>query len=449
MWSVKCGVTSEKSLIPHLTFHIAILSFLLLAACGDFMEPVESTSEPTAYEFNYWLLNQTYLYEDSLKNLPEEGDSVSLLYKALNDRYTRYYPPSKSEAAESKMNTTIVEGDLGMEYLVVYVEGEPNNFPILISRVYPESPAGRAKVPRYGRIMAANNISLAGQNAKAVYDSIVNYSADVSLVVFFNDSIFHYDLTKETIYAPTIFLDTLSGITFVTISEFKTSTADRQNGTVGELKAYLDSTQNESTPRVLDLRNNPGGIISQCIPAADLFVKEGLLSERRFVTFNSDGSRTLKSAKVFAKPGDSGENGKFIALANYASASCSEIFIAAIREQGNIPLVGATTFGKGIGQSQWKTIEGGLAVITNLEFYTPKGNTYHEKGIDPDIDCPGGASRTCALDALEKLYGTKPTTQKDAKAIIDPVEQASHTPSDIGGAIDTTVNFVNYSRILQ
>lgn len=442
-------MVSEKSVIPHSTFHIAILSLFLLAACGDFMEPVESTPEPTAYEFNYWLLNQTYLYEDSLKNLPEEGDSVSLLYKALNDRYTRYYPPSKSEAAENKMNTTIVEGDLGMEYLVVYVEGEPNNFPILISRVYPESPAGRAKVPRYGRIMAANNISLAGQDAKAVYDSIVNYSADVSLVVFFNDSIFHYDLTKETIYAPTIFLDTLSGITFVTISEFKTSTADRQNGTVGELKAYLDSTQHESTPRVLDLRNNPGGIISQCIPAADLFVKEGLLSERRFVSINSDGARALKSAKVFAKPGDSGENGKFIALANNASASCSEIFIAAIREQGNIPLVGATTFGKGIGQSQWKTIEGGLAVITNLEFYTPKGNTYHEKGIDPDIDCPGGASRTCALDALEKLYGTKPIAQKDAKAIIDPVEQASHTHSDRGGAIDTTVNFVNYPCTLQ
>ena len=101
-------MASEKSVIPHSTFHIAFLSFFLLTACGDFMEPVESTPSPTEYEFNYWLLNRVYLYEDELKNLPPEGDSIPLLYNSLSDKYSRYYPPSKSEAAENQMNTSIV-----------------------------------------------------------------------------------------------------------------------------------------------------------------------------------------------------------------------------------------------------------------------------------------------------------------------------------------------------
>ena len=189
------------------------------------MEPVESTLEPTAYEFNYWLLNQTYLYEDELKNLPPEGDSVPLLYSSLSDKYTRYYPPSKSEAAESQMNTSIVEGDLGMEYLVLYDENNPNSYPILVSRVYDDSPAGRARIPRYGRLISANGIDLVGMNAKAVYDSIVDHSAEISLVVFDNDSLYHYDLVKETVFAPTVFLDTISGVIFITITEFRASTA--------------------------------------------------------------------------------------------------------------------------------------------------------------------------------------------------------------------------------
>lgn len=437
----------------------AILSLFLLAACGDFMEPVESTPEPTAYEFNYWLLNHTYLYEAELKNLPAVGDSIPLLYSALEDRYTRYYPPSKSDAAETHMNTSIVEGELGMEYMIVIEEGQISNYPIIISRVYADSPAGRANVPRFGRILEANGISLAGPESKFIYDSIVDYSAEIFLKVFFSDSIYHFDLIKEDVYTPTVFLDTISSVTFITITEFKSSTSDRENGTFGELKAYIDSTSNVSAPRVLDLRNNPGGLISQCLSAADLFVKEGVLSSRKFVTFAPDGKRDIRTSTNMAKSGDPGENGKFIMLANRASASCSEIFIAALKEQGNIPLAGETTFGKGIGQSQWKTIEGGFAVITNLEFFTPKGNSYHKKGINPDHPCSGSPTRNCALEVIDQLFGSenpakankgfqKLSTERQAvqNILLTSKDASPVTKSNLmtGGALDTLINHVNY-----
>ena len=451
-------MTNEKSVISHSVFLIAFFALFLLVACGDFMKPVEETPEPTAYEYNYWLLDRTYLYENELKDLPRHGDSIQELYQSLSDRYTRYYPPAKSESAENHMNTSIVEGDLGMEYMVISMEGdsEPTH-PILISRVYAESPAGKAGVPRYGRILKANGIELTGDYAKAVYDSIVDYSSIISLDVFYNDSLYHFDLTKENVYAPTVFLDTISGVIFVSITEFKSSTVNRKNGTYGELKTYLDSTTTEKNPRVLDLRNNPGGLISQCLPAADLFVKQGTLSKRKYIVFNPDGERTTDSTVYTANPGDPGESGNFIMLANGASASCTEIFIAAVKEQGNIPLAGASTFGKGIGQTQWKTIEGGLAVITNLEFYTPKGNSYHNKGIDPDIKCES-ASRSCALEALKTLYGGKlkaPSLKSSEKGTIEnyllresPIFRPEKAVFDPGGALDSGINFVHYSHPL-
>ena len=89
---------------------------LLLAACSDFLEPVESTPAPDEYAYNYWLLQKTYLYGDELKNLPEEGDSVQLLYSTLTDKYTRYTEPPKSAQVIESRNTSIITGDIGLEF---------------------------------------------------------------------------------------------------------------------------------------------------------------------------------------------------------------------------------------------------------------------------------------------------------------------------------------------
>ena len=92
----------------------SLVLFLFLAACSDLVHPVNSTPEPTEYSFNYWLLQRIYLYEDELPNLPEDGDSVQVLYKTLKDPYTRYTPPSKSKATITQINTSMIEGDVGM-----------------------------------------------------------------------------------------------------------------------------------------------------------------------------------------------------------------------------------------------------------------------------------------------------------------------------------------------
>ena len=393
-------IASLRRSNPFFLFSLSIIHFLV--ACSDFFEPVESTPEPTEYSYNYWLLQRTYLFEDELPQLDENGDSVSELYNALSDRFTRYVPPAKSQETITHINTSLVPGDIGLEYITF----DEQEHPIYIYRVYDKSPAGRAGVPRYGNILYANGIEISGDRAYAIYDSILSYNKNISLKVSYSGDTSTYKLVKEDVYAPTVFIDTFNETPVITITGFKLKTADQENGTKGEMRTYLDSTRNSTQPRLIDLRNNPGGHVDHCTEMADLFIESGAISIRSWRTFTPDGERTRNDEDRNATPGDAGENGKFVVLVNKHSASCAEIFAAALQEGAGIPIAGEVTYGKGIGQSTWKTPAGGLAIITNIEFLTPNGNSYHQKGISPDYLCEG-ASIQCGFDALQKYYGKK------------------------------------------
>ena len=137
---------------------------------------------------------------------------------------------------------------------------------------------------------------------------------------------------------------------------------------------------------------------------ADLFIAKGPVSIRFWRTFANDGTPIYRKETINAKKGDAGENKNFVVLVNKNSASCSEIFTAALQEGANIPIAGDTTYGKGIGQTTWHTMAGGLAFITNLEFLTPNQNSYNKKGIIPKYICDS-PSIMCGLEAIQKHYG--------------------------------------------
>lgn len=378
--------------------------------CSDYWHPVQSTPSPTEYQFNYWLLEKTYLFEEELKGLEPQGDSVLELYSALEDPYTRYVPPANSESANISLNTSIVQGDIGLEYAWKITE----SYPLTVYRVYPESPASKAGVPRYSQILGINGVTLHKDNFNTLNDlystfkSVLDSNKEINLAVITNKAspdTLSFTMEKENVYAPTVFVDTLYETTVITITEFKQTTINQTEGTFGELKAYLDSTKKQTEPRIIDVRNNPGGHVSQCISMADLFIPSGNISTRFWKAFDGNGDSKKRKKSVMAKSGDSGEGLPFVLYQNSHSASCAEIFTAAISEGANIPVVGEASYGKGIGQTTWQTPAKGIAIITNLEFLTPNGNSYHKKGIDPDYLCKESSSISCAIDAIDKHYG--------------------------------------------
>ena len=431
----------------------SLVFFLLLTACSDFISPVKSTPGPESeYAFNYWLLNNIYLYEDELPNLQEDGDSIQLLYNTLKDPYTTYTPPSQSEDKITHLNTSMIAGDVGIRYF-----NYPNlEHPIIIDRVYPQSPAGKAGVPRFGSIISVNDIELTGDKAKDTYDSILNYSKTIRLLVAYKGETKLYELQKETIFAPTIFVDTLfedsskgyPGIIFITIEGFKPKTVDQDSGSYGELKTYLKSTISDKRVRVLDLRGNLGGHVKQSTLMADLFVSTGILSTTLSRSLNPDGESIHTSSTTKAKAGDPGETGNFIILANQATASAAEIFIAAVTELTDIPLIGSRTFGKGIGQTPFFTYAGGVATITNYQFLTPKGNSYHKVGIPPKYECDNTIGEICAAKIANKLYGVKSSYQDDSVLAKQYRKNTDETKNFEGGAIEWT-NIDTYLKVFN
>ncbi len=446
--------------VPGFPFHTlvsrlsSLVCIFLLAACSDFIHPVKSTPGPESeYAFNYWLLNNIYLYEDELPNLQEDGDSIQLLYNTLKDPYTTYTPPSQSEDKITHLNTSMIAGDVGIRYF-----NYPNlEHPIIIDRVYPQSPAGKAGVPRFGSIISVNDIELTGDKAKVTYDSILNYSKTIRLLVAYKGETKLYELQKETIFAPTIFVDTLfedsskgyPGIIFITIEGFKPKTVDQDSGSYGELKTYLKSTISDKRVRVLDLRGNLGGHVKQSTLMADLFVSTGILSTTLSRSLNPDGESIHTSSTTKAKAGDPGETGNFIILANQATASAAEIFIAAVTELTDIPLIGSRTFGKGIGQTPFFTYAGGVATITNYQFLTPKGNSYHKVGIPPKYECDNTIGEICAAKIANKLYGVNSSYQDDSVLAKQYRKNTEGSKNFEGGSIewaDSDIYFKTFEK---
>lgn len=140
------------------------------------------------------------------------------------------------------------------------------------------------------------------------------------------------------------------------------------------LRKIFDS---KATGLVLDLRNNPGGYLTQAILVSSMFINSG---EVVVTTRSSDGFiNTYKSI------GNDYPNVPMVVLVNGGSASSSEILAGALRDQNLASLVGEKTFGKAAVQTLFPLSNGGELWLTTAHYFTPKGNDIHLKGIEPDI----------------------------------------------------------------
>ena len=129
---------------------------------------------------------------------------------------------------------------------------------------------------------------------------------------------------------------------------------------------------------ILDLRNNPGGLLAQAISITDFFLDDGEI-------LSTKGRRTIENRKFFARKGD-GVNGKpLIVLINNGSASASEIFAGALKDHKRAIILGENTYGKGSVQSIIPLRNGGGMRLTISKYYLPSGKSISEVGVTPDI----------------------------------------------------------------
>ena len=136
---------------------------------------------------------------------------------------------------------------------------------------------------------------------------------------------------------------------------------------------------------VLDLRNNPGGVLDSAVEVADLFLDSGVI-------VSADGRSIDARFRRSARRGDILDGAELVVLVNKGSASASEIVAGALQDHNRALIVGTETFGKGLVQTVVPLSKGRAIKLTTSRYYTPSGDSIHEVGIEPDVyvaDTPG------------------------------------------------------------
>ena len=133
---------------------------------------------------------------------------------------------------------------------------------------------------------------------------------------------------------------------------------------------------------VLDLRNNPGGLLSQAVRVSDAFLDSGEIVSTR-------GREPQDGDRYNAEPGDLADGKPMVVLINGGSASASEIVAGALQDHGRATIVGTATFGKGLVQTVMPLSRGRAIKLTTSRYFTPSGESIHETGITPDIYVEG------------------------------------------------------------
>jgi carboxyl-terminal processing protease len=129
---------------------------------------------------------------------------------------------------------------------------------------------------------------------------------------------------------------------------------------------------------VLDLRNNPGGVLDAAVDVSDLFLDSGIIVSAEGRTADSKFTRS-------AHRGDVLDGADIVVLVNKGSASASEIVAGALQDHGRALIVGTSTFGKGLVQTVMPLSMGRAIKLTTSRYYTPSGDSIHETGITPDV----------------------------------------------------------------
>jgi carboxyl-terminal processing protease len=212
-------------------------------------------------------------------------------------------------------------------------------------------------------------------------------------------------------------------IGYVRITSF---TEQTDVGLANAMKGLKQQAGNKLAGIVLDLRNNPGGLLDQAVAVSDAFLDKGEIVSTR-------GRRTDDAQRYNAHPGDITGGLPMVVLINGGSASASEIVAGALQDHHRAILLGTRSFGKGSVQTIIPLPGHGAMRLTTARYYTPSGRSIQAKGIDPDIVVEAAKIDHPANPGDPAVKKTSDSPKDDAEA---PAEQGTVDPSIIGTADD-------------
>jgi NAD+ kinase len=183
------------------------------------------------------------------------------------------------------------------------------------------------------------------------------------------------------------------GYGYLRISQFSETTG---TDTLAAIRALEDEAGGTLRGLVLDLRNNPGGVLDAAVEVSDAFLEDGTI-------VSAEGRSAESRFRMEAMEGDLARGAAIAVLVNEGSASAAEIVAGALRDNGRAKLLGRKTFGKGSVQTVMPLEDGQALKLTTSHYFTPSGVSIHERGLEPDVPLPEPeAIAAGAVDAGER-----------------------------------------------
>ena len=308
---------------------------------------------------------KAYIDEYFYQSVAPEALELGLLrglFMGLEDPYSYYMT---AEEYESVMIS------LTGEYSGVGITLSPNEDGYIeVITPTEDSPAFEAGIRRGDIILAVDGVKYAGSEIDVAAAAIRGRAGTrVKLNILREGQELEFTIRREKIVSQTVRWDWLEDqIGYIRIQSFEESTA-------ADFEKALQSMERENARGfVLDLRDNPGGLVDICIDVADFLMDQGTVvySEDR------EGDREYYYVK------DGSTELPFVVLVNERTASSAEILSAGIQDNEVAPVIGTQTYGKGVIQQLDQLVDGSAVNLTILQYYSPKGHVIHEVGIRPD-----------------------------------------------------------------
>jgi carboxyl-terminal processing protease len=351
------------------------------------------------------LSNKTYeklkIFTDCLeiikKSYVEDVKTEDLITGAIEgmlsslDPYSAYLDPDMYR--ELQVETKGSFGGLGIE--IAIKDG-------ILTVIAPieDTPAYRAGIKAGDKIVKINEESTKGLNLMECVKRLRGAKGTHVTITIFREGFTQtqeVSMVRDIIKIQSVKYKTLEkGYGYLRISQF-------QEKTSADATRALEALQKENPEGIkgliLDLRNDPGGLLDEAVEVSDLFLDSGVIvtikgrNEEEKTAFNAHLEGTMP-------------NWPMVVLVNQGSASASEIVAGALQDYGRAVIMGSKTFGKGSVQTIIPLDDGSGIKLTTARYYTPKGRSIHEKGIQPDIPLP--AIEKAPQKVVEEQPGADP-----------------------------------------
>tara|TARA_Y100000590_G_scaffold469736_1_gene659416 strand:- start:1087 stop:2220 length:1134 start_codon:yes stop_codon:yes gene_type:complete len=306
-------------------------------------------------------------YVDEVNQSEMMDSAVNGVLQSL-DPYSSYMSPEMYEDMQTETSGEFggLGIEVGMEAGVVKVISPIDN-----------SPAYRKGIKAGDYIVKINDQQVQGKTLSEAVELMrgpVNSDIEITIRRPGVKKALVFTITREIIKIQSVKTKLIKNVGYIRLTSFNENSSNQVKDKIKEFKK-----KGNIQKYILDLRNNPGGLLSQAIKISDFFLNYGEI-------VSTKSRKSFENRKWFAKKGDIIDGGTLIVLINYGSASASEIVAGALKDHKRAILIGEDTYGKGSVQSIIPLKNKGAIRLTVSKYYLPSGKSISEVGVSPDIE---------------------------------------------------------------